>query len=63
VAAAKAQNPPDLIEAAVRENVKRMVEKLRNAPGVLAPAIAAGKLLVMGARYDLDEGSVSFDLA
>lgn len=63
VIAAKAANPTDLIEAAVQENVRRVVAALRSSQAVLAPAIAEGKLKVIGARYDLDSGEVDFDIA
>ena len=63
VIAAKAVAPPDLVEAAVNENVRRVVAELRSSPAVLAPAIAEGKLRVIGARYDLDTGVVDFGIA
>ena len=50
----------DLLDAAVRENVKRVVTRLRNSDPVLMKPIAAGKLRVVGARYDLDDGKVDF---
>ena len=51
-----------LLEASVRENVRRTVMRLRTAePGMMDP-IKAGKLLVVGARYDLDDGKVDFFL-
>jgi carbonic anhydrase len=51
----------DLMDAAVRENVKRMVRRLRTAsePMLMEPQ-AAGRLKVVGAYYDLDTGRVDF---
>jgi carbonic anhydrase len=51
----------DLMDAAVHENVRRMVRRLRTAsePMLMEPQ-AAGRLKVVGAYYDLDTGSVAF---
>jgi carbonic anhydrase len=51
----------DLLDAAVRENVRRMVRRLRTAsePLLMEPQ-AAGRLKVVGAYYDLDTGTVEF---
>jgi carbonic anhydrase len=51
----------DLMDAAVRENVRRMVRRLRTAsePMLMEPQ-ASGRLKVVGAYYDLDTGSVAF---
>ena len=60
---AKAQGGPKgdaLVEASVRENVRRTVERLRTAEPAMMSPIKAGKLLVVGARYDLDDGKVDF---
>ena len=50
-----------VLDLAVRENVKRVVTRLRTAsePILLEPQ-KAGKLKIVGARYDLEEGSVDF---
>ena len=49
------------LEAAVRQNVRRVVNMLRNEadPIMLAPQ-TANRLKVVGAYYDLDRGSVDF---
>lgn len=49
------------LEAAVRQNVRRVVNMLRNEsdPIMLEPQ-RAGRLEVVGAYYDLDRGSVDF---
>lgn len=51
----------DLLDASVRENVLRTVTRLRTAsePLILNP-FRAGKLKIVGARYDLDDGRVEF---
>ena len=52
----------ELLDGAVRENVRRTVERLRTGEPTLADPIKAGKLMVVGARYDLDDGKVDFFL-
>lgn len=54
-------NRDDVLESAVRENVKRVVTRLRTAsePILLEP-LKAGKLRIVGARYGLQDGSVDF---
>ena len=51
----------DLLQAAVRANVRRTVSRLRTAsePMLLEP-LRAGKLRIVGASYDVDDGSVDF---
>lgn len=51
----------DLLDNSVRQNVLGVVERLRTAsePMLLNP-IREGKLKVVGARYDLDDGKVDF---
>ena len=49
-----------LLDLAVRENVRRTVQRLRTAEPTLSDPIAAGKVRVVGARYDLDDGKVDF---
>jgi carbonic anhydrase len=49
-----------VFEAAVRENVRRVATQLRTASPVLAGPLAEGKVMVVGAYYDLDEGRVEF---
>ena len=46
--------------SAVRENVARVVTELRTSSPVLAGPLAEGRLMVVGAYYDLDEGRVDF---
>jgi carbonic anhydrase len=51
----------DLLEASVRGNVSRSVDRLRrlSEPFVRDP-ILAGRLRIVGARYDLEDGNVDF---
>ena len=50
----------DLLDAAVRENVRRTVMRLRESEPLLIEPQRAGRLRVVGARYDLDDGKVDF---
>jgi carbonic anhydrase len=50
----------DLLDLAVRENVRRTVQRLRESEPSLIEPQRAGKLRVVGARYDLDDGKVDF---
>ena len=50
----------DLIHAAVRANVCRTVARLRTDEPLLLEPLRAKKLRVIGAAYDLDDGSVDF---
>lgn len=50
----------ELLDAAVRENVRRVVDRLRTSEPVLLEPLRTGKLRVVGARYDLDDGRVDF---
>lgn len=57
---AKAYNPPDLINAAVHENVRAIVERLKTAAPELTERLADGRLKIVGAYYDLVTGEVEF---
>jgi carbonic anhydrase len=50
--------PGDLVENAVRVNVELTVSHLKTSP-VLAEAMTKGRLKIVGARYDLDTGSIA----
>lgn len=58
---ARRSQPSDLLDASVRGNVSRTVARLRqfSEPMVL-DRLRSGKLRVVGARYDLDDGKVDF---
>ncbi len=53
-------NPPDLVHAAVHENVRSIVEFLKTAAPELSRRVADGSLKVVGAYYDLVTGEVEF---
>jgi carbonic anhydrase len=61
VLAAKREGAADLLDASVRANVSRTVDRLRrfSEPMVL-DRIRSGRLRIVGARYDLDDGRVDF---
>lgn len=50
----------DLLDAAVRENVRRVAARLRDEGPILAEKVRTGALRIVGARYDLDDGMVDF---
>jgi len=52
--------PGDLVSNAVHENVRRVVTRLKASGPILAERLAAGRLRIVGAFYDLDEGVVEF---
>ena len=57
---AKASNPTDLVTAAVHENVRSIVERLKTSEPALAERVADGRLKIVGAYYDLVSGEVEF---
>ena len=57
---ARESNPVDLIDATARENVLRQVQRLRTISPLVAEAIAAGRVEVAGAIYDMATGEVIF---
>lgn len=67
VIAARAAAVPgaDLLDACIASNVRRVVAGLRQSSDpIIAGPVGAGRLKVVGARYDLDTGEVDFiDLA
>lgn len=52
--------PGDFIDNAVRENAIRTAAKIISASNIVADLVAKGKVKVVAARYDLDDGSVEF---
>jgi carbonic anhydrase len=48
----------DRLDVAVSEHARRMALRLTTASPVLGAAVASGRLRVVAARYDLDEGRV-----
>lgn len=56
---ARVRNKPgDLLENAIEANVSTGVERLKTLEPVIAPAVRAGKLAIVGATYDLKTGRV-----
>jgi len=51
--------PGDPLDNAIRANVVSGVERLKGLAPILAPAVKAGRLKVVGAVYDLRTGSVT----
>ncbi len=49
----------DPLEAAVRSNVARGVERLKGLSPILAPRVKAGTLKVVGMTYDMESGRVA----
>jgi carbonic anhydrase len=56
---AQAANPEDLITAAIEENVRRQVRRLRTISPVINAAHAEGRVMVVGAIYDMATGKVN----
>jgi carbonic anhydrase len=51
----------DLVDAAIHQNVRHVVRSLRQSTDpLLAEPMRGGKLMVVGAYYDLDTGKVEF---
>jgi len=50
----------DWLDNAVRQHVVNVVEKLKISGRLIEDPIESGKLKIVGARYDLDDGSVDF---
>ena len=60
VLSARRAGDGDVLDRAVRHNVRRVVERLRNAEHMLQEPQRLGRLKIVGARYDLDDGHVAF---
>jgi carbonic anhydrase len=57
----KARNlPGDLVDNAVHTNIDQVVRDLRNSDPILKELVAAGRLKVLGAYYDIDTGKVDW---
>jgi carbonic anhydrase len=52
--------PAELLQAAVRANIRASAEHLRTGSEILESLVAAGRLAVVGAEYSLDTGVVDF---
>lgn len=56
---AETDKASDMVDASVRNNIANVVASL-GTKAILGAAVAAGSLHIVGARYDLDAGSVEF---
>lgn len=54
------EKPGDFVENAIRQSVKRTASRLETASSILADLVKSGKLKIVGAYYDLNDGSVEF---
>ena len=54
------QKEGDMGDNAVRENARMTAEKIKTQSPIIAHLIKAGKVKVVAARYDLDDGEVDF---
>jgi carbonic anhydrase len=52
--------PGDKVDNAVKANVKLITDKLKASEPIVAPAVKAGKVKVLGAYFNLDDGKVSY---
>ncbi len=50
--------PGDLLTNAVKANVEMVVDRLKSSKPILAESVEAGRLKIVGARYDLESGVV-----
>ena len=48
----------DLLDNAVRANVQRVVAQLKTTEPILSELVSTSKIRIVGARYDLDSGTV-----
>jgi carbonic anhydrase len=60
VEAARRHKGDNLLAAAVKANVQRVVDQLKGSWPVLAPEVREGKISVIGGVYDLESGLVDF---
>jgi carbonic anhydrase len=52
--------PGDFVENAVRESAKRTAAQIASKSKIVAGLVKSGKVMVVAARYDLDEGKVEY---
>jgi carbonic anhydrase len=55
---AKSTNPPDLIEAAVKDNVHQSASDLVANSSIVREAVKGGQVKIVEAEYELDSGKV-----
>ena len=59
-AVAVKSQPGDFVDNAVRESAKRTALQIATKSKIVADLVKAGKVKVIAARYDLDEGKVEY---
>lgn len=52
------KQPGDLLDNAIKSNVKMIVQKLHSSKPILEKLVKKDTLKIVGARYDLDDGTV-----
>ncbi len=50
--------PEELLDQAVKANIKMVVQQLKNATPIVAKVVKSNKLKIVGSYYDLDTGAV-----
>lgn len=60
VETARKHQSENLLDAAIRENIKMQVDQLRGLEPVLAKRVRDGSIKIIGALYHLDTGTVEF---
>jgi carbonic anhydrase len=60
VATAMSSKPGDFVDNTVRESARRTAKHLATASPIIADLVKAGKVKVLAARYDLDDGRVEY---
>lgn len=50
--------PEELLDQAVKANIKMVVQKLKNATPIVAKVVKVKKITIVGGYYDLDTGAV-----
>ncbi|MGZ3515325.1 MAG: carbonic anhydrase [Thermodesulfobacteriota bacterium] len=55
----KGKEKPELVETAINDNVKLVAADLTKQSSVLKHFVEQGKVKIVGAKYDLDDGKVS----
>lgn len=60
VATAMSSKPGDFVDNTVRESARRTAKHVASASPVVASLVKSGKVKVLAARYDLDDGKVEY---
>ena len=54
------RDPQLLLERAVRSNIRKTVRQLRESSVILKPLVREGRLVILGAEYNIETGEVVF---